>query len=261
MILVMAGTKEGRLLARELSEAGYAVLASAVSLYGVSLLEEEALGEVLCGPLDEEGLVSLMGEQNITMVIDATHPFAVQARQNGWQACNRLQLPWIRLERQSLEAVDWGNATVLNVDDVRGAIHAAASITTGNIFLTTGSSSVAAFADALGPERLVVRLLPDPAALQQCAFLGIGPSRIVAVQGPFSMELNREMFRHFNAAVIISKESGKTGGLPEKITAAAELQIPIIIIGRPELPDGLIFSDVSELLEHVRSYYNDNDTV
>ncbi len=255
MILVLAGTKDGRLLAKELAEAGYSVLASAVSLYGGAMLKEEALGQVRYGPLDEEGLVSLMGEQNITMVIDATHPFATQARQNGWQACNRLQIPWLRLERQSLSAGDWGDATVLNVDDAGGAIQAATSIS-GNIFLATGSSSVAAFADALGPERLVVRLLPDPAALQQCAFLGIGPGRIVAVQGPFSMELNREMFRHFDAAVIISKESGKTGGLPEKIAAAAQLQIPIIVIGRPALPEGLVFPNNAALLEHVRCYYN-----
>ena len=255
MILVLAGTKDGRLLAKELAGAGYSVLASAVSLYGGSLLKEENIGEVRYGPLDEEGLVGLMQEQNITMVIDATHPFATEARQNGWQACKRLQIPWLRLERQGLSVGDVGDATVISVDDIRGAISAAASIP-GNVFLTTGSSSVGSFADALGPERLIVRLLPDPVALQQCAYLGIKPDRLVALQGPFSVELNRELFRHYRAAVVVSKESGKTGGLPEKIEAAAQLPIPIIIIGRPALPDGPVFSSQSELIEHVNRHFN-----
>ena len=255
MILVLAGTKDGRLLTRNLAKAGYPVLASTVSLYGSLLLKEDGGEEVRFGPLDEEGLVNLIGEQGITMVIDATHPFATEVRQNGWVACNRLQIPWLRFEREGVSTDDLDNGTVINVDDMDGAIRVAASFS-GNIFLTTGSSSVAVFAESLGPERLVVRLLPDPAALQQCAYLGISPNRLIAMQGPFSTELNKELFRHFKAAVVISKESGKTGGLPEKIAATAQLQIPMIIIGRPELPDGPVFTNDADLMDYVRRHFN-----
>lgn len=260
MILVLAGTKDGRLLAAALAEAGYPVLASAVTLYGGALLKEGTAAEVRCGPLDEDGLVALMRERQVTLVVDATHPFAAAARHNARRACERLRIPRLRFERATLPQPlpqplpQRSGAAVLPVAGIEGAVRVAAA-TAGNIFLTTGSSSVAAFARALGPERLIVRLLPDAAALQRCAALGIGPQRLIAMQGPFSMEMNREMFRHCNAALVISKESGKTGGLPEKIAAAAALQIPIIVISRPSLPDGLVFSDTDALLSHVRSYY------
>lgn len=254
MILVLAGTKDGRHLAAALADAGYPVLASAVTLYGGALLKEGTAAEVRCGPLDEEGLVALMRERQVTLVVDATHPFAAAARHNAQLACERLRIPRLRFERATLPQPQRSGAAVLTVAGIEGAVRVAAA-TAGNIFLTTGSSSVAAFARALGPERLIVRLLPDAAALQRCAALGIGPQRLIAMQGPFSMEMNREMFRHCNAALVISKESGKTGGLPEKIAAAAALQIPIIVISRPSLPDGLVFSDTDALLSHVRSYY------
>ena len=251
MILVLAGTKDGRLLAASLAEAGYPVLASAVTLYGGALLKEGPAREVRHGPLDEEGLVAIMRERQVTLVVDATHPFATAARQNARQACERLRIPRLRFERASLPLPQHSGAAVLSVAGINGAVRAAAACP-GNIFLTTGSSSVAAFARALGPERLIVRLLPDAAAMQRCAALGIGPHRLIAMQGPFSMEMNREMFRHFNAALVVSKESGKTGGLSEKIAAAAALQLPIIIISRPSLPDGPVFSDSEALLAHVK---------
>jgi len=254
LILVLAGTKDGRLLAAALAEAGYPVLASAVTMYGGTLLQEGLEGEVRSGPLDEDGLTVLMRERQVTLVVDATHPFAAAARHNARRACERLCIPRLRFERASLPLPQDSGATVLPVADIAGAVKAAAAAA-GNIFLTTGSSSVAAFARALGPERLIVRLLPDAAAIQRCAALGIGMQRLIAVQGPFSMEMNREMFRHFNAALVISKESGKTGGLPEKIAAAAALRIPIIVISRPALPAGPVFSDIEALLDHVRKNF------
>ncbi|MEW5920908.1 MAG: precorrin-6A reductase [Bacillota bacterium] len=255
MILVLAGTKDGRLLAKELADADYPVLASAVSPYGCFLLKETMGGEVRSGPLDEDGLVALLWERQITMVVDATHPFAVEVRHNVQRACARLQIPGLRFERESLPAEQGGGGTVLPVADLEGAINAAAPVS-GKIFLATGSSSVAAFVRALDPQRLIVRLLPDPESLRQCMSLGIDPGRIVAMQGPFTVEMNREMFRHFGVALVISKESGKTGGLSEKITAAEQLQIPIIVIGRPPLPQGPVFSDIQELLAHVHRYFN-----
>ncbi len=256
MILVLAGTKEGRLIAAALARLGRPVLASCATAYGAALLKEQLKAEglkaeVRFGPLDLEAMAALLQRQKVALALDATHPFAIEARRNLQQACARLQLPWLRFERPALPAAA-GRGEVIAVPDLDGAIAAAAPFT-GNIFLTTGSNSVAAFARALGPTRLVVRLLPDPERVRRCLELGIAPERIVAMQGPFSAALNREMFRHFQAALVISKESGETGGLPAKLAAAAQLGLPVVVIGRPPLPEGpvLVFSDIQALLSYV----------
>lgn len=254
MILILAGTKDGRLVAKKLAAAGFPILASTVSVYGGNLLEEDMVAQVRSGPLAEHELADLLRKRKIRMVVDATHPFAVQARYNVRQACEETQVPLLRYERESLPRSGDGT-TIIDVPHVSGAIEAASSIA-GNIFLTTGSNTVEAFVHGLDPCRLAVRLLPDPVNLQKCIALGISPGRLIAMQGPFTTKLNLEMFRHFKAAAVISKESGKTGGLPEKIAAAAELQIPLILIGRPSLPEVPIFNDDQDLLKYIENHYH-----
>ena len=53
------------------------------------------------------------------------------------------------------------------------------------------------------------------------------------MQGPFDEETNRLLFKRYNAALVIAKESGPTGGTADKIRAARNLNIPIILIDHP----------------------------
>ena len=66
---------------------------------------------------------------------------------------------------------------------------------------------------------------------------------IIAVQGPFSEELNKAVIRDYGTDVMITKDSGAAGGFPEKIRAAAECRIPVIVIMRPE-EEGLGFDEI-----------------
>lgn len=251
MILVLAGTKDGRQLAAALEQAGFSVLAAAVTPYGRDLLAGSISGKVLCGALNVQKMCRVIKEHEVKMVVDATHPFAEAASRNALEACARMKIPCLRFEREEAKGDYGGN--IIWAEDLQGAIRAVKNFP-GNIFLTTGSSTLPAFVSAVGKERLIVRVLPTLAALSLCEKLKIPPSQIIALQGPFSQAFNKEMFLHYRAGVVVSKESGKEGGLPEKIAAACELGLPFVLIKRAVyLPDEKKISSVDELVCQVKA--------
>ncbi len=230
MILVLAGTSEGRKAAVALEREGKRVLASTATAYGKELLQQGFKGEISARPLTLEDMLSMIDENKITSIVDATHPFAVEVSDNAQEACRRAGIKYRRIERESVEAKEGGG--VIIAGDVDGAVQLAAAAN-GNIFLTVGSSRLEQYTAFLDRSRLVVRILPVKKSLNKCLDLGISPGNIIAMQGPFDQKLNRLLFERYRACLVITKESGPDGGTAEKIRAARELFIPIIVIARP----------------------------
>ena len=95
--------------------------------------------------------------------------------------------------------------------------------------LTTGSKTLKIFADhliGLPDTRLIARMLPRQDNMEKCEELGIEQKNIVAMQGPFSKELNKALYNHYKVTLMITKESGKVGAVDEKLEAALEMGIP-----------------------------------
>lgn len=70
--------------------------------------------------------------------------------------------------------------------------------------------------------------------------------------GPFSTELNIALMRDWGITGIVTKESGSEGGLSQKLDAAEKLNLPVVVIRRPERDLSHAVSDLSELLAFVR---------
>jgi precorrin-6A/cobalt-precorrin-6A reductase len=230
VILVLAGTSEGRKTALSLEKQGHTVIAATATAYGGELLKKEFRGEISSKPLDFEGMLGFIETKQVTRVIDATHPFAEQVSANARAACRRAGILYERLERE-MTGVGQEEGLIV-ARDVEEAVQLAAAAE-GNIFLTVGSSKIEQYASALDPDKLVVRILPVVSSLERCLSGGISPKNIIAMQGPFNEEINRALFRRYCAAMVITKDSGPAGGTAEKISAAKSLNIPIIIISRP----------------------------
>jgi precorrin-6A/cobalt-precorrin-6A reductase len=79
------------------------------------------------------------------------------------------------------------------------------------------------------------------------------PSEIIAMQGPFSYELNKALLIDYRASVLVTKESGPVGGTDNKIKAALDLGIPVILMERPVAAYPIVVSSCAELLEILRS--------
>jgi len=122
-----------------------------------------------------------------------------------------------------------------------------------------GVSTLGDVLRSLEPERVAVRVLPSTSSIEKCLQLGVPASHIIAMQGRFSAEMNLAILQEYRAGAVITKESGETGGLPEKVEAASELGIPVILVERPEvnLKGEVVFGDINDLMDHVLKILRD----
>jgi precorrin-6A/cobalt-precorrin-6A reductase len=246
MIIVLAGTSDARELALEIQQAGYRVMATVVTEHAAEQLESAGIS-VHLGRLTAAQLTELVYTKKAQAIVDASHPFAEEASKNAIKAAQDANVPYIRYERKS---VPLAYERVTFVDTYEEAAHLAA-IKKGVIMLTTGSKTLPIFADkllGLPDVRVIARMLPRKDNMEKCEMLQFPQENIVAMQGPFTKELDLALFKHFGVTLLITKESGKVGFVDEKISAAEEMGIETIVIRRPSIQYGTVYSEFSDVL-------------
>ena len=247
-IFLIAGTLDGRELAKFLIESGFDVTASVVSDYGRKLLETCAEIKINDKPLDAFELEKILREGDFRFLIDASHPYAKNISANAISAANAAQIFYIRYDRAE---IDFDYEKIFHVDSYESAALKAAELGK-NIFVTTGSRNLKIFVELLRECNLTVRILPTAEVLAQCESLGLSPKQIIAMQGAFSTALNVELFKHACAEVIVTKNSGQIGGADTKLEAAKILNLPVVMIDRPKIfyPNiAATFDEVLKFLE------------
>ncbi|MBO8138062.1 MAG: precorrin-6A reductase [Desulfotomaculum sp.] len=234
MILVLAGTTEGRQLSAALQKKGYPVLSSAATEYGADLLRQAGVKQVICGRLEGEMWRDLITGRNVKAVVDATHPFAVEVSRQAIKACALLKIPYIRLERPPVSLPE--HELIHKAANLEGAVNLAFSMG-GVCFCTLGSKYMEYIINEAVKRnvKVVARVLPEPAVIEKCLQLGVEKNCLIAMQGPASREINYALYKFYKPAVILTKESGICGGLMEKIEPALELKIPVVIWQRPRI--------------------------
>ena len=227
-IVIFGGTAEGRQAADTLKGAGQDVLVCVTSAYARSLLPEDMPCHV--GAMDEAAMEAFLKEVGSERVVDATHPYAVRATENIRSACRGLGIPYERMERP-ISLGGWRQ----DVEHVPSPHEAAMALTRakGNILLTTGSKTVKEYTALVEPDRLWVRVLPTHEALSLCREAGVESAHVIAMQGPFTRDLNAAMYDMLDIRVMVTKDSGKQGGVEEKVIPALERDIHVILIDRP----------------------------
>lgn len=232
-ILLFAGTTEGRNLAEFLEKNQIPTEVCVATQYGETLLEEGKYLHVHAGRLDETEMEQQIQKQ-ITLVIDATHPYAVIVSQNIRRACSRTGTEYIRLARKETDA-SW-KQEMEDVTEVASVAEAAAFLAKkeGRIFAATGSKELSAYQVIPDyQDRVVARVLSTPEAVSECAMLGFSGKNLICMQGPFTEDLNVAMLRQAQASWMVTKESGKAGGFLEKLRAAKKAGAKLVVIKRP----------------------------
>ena len=242
-IVIFAGTTEGRRLSEILADAGIAHTVCVATEYGEIVMRDQtdaeaarAKGHSLVslhrGRMDRKQMEEFLCNDGYEIVVDATHPYARVVTENIRDAVKTQSSIYLRLEReisQTPEAED--PAVSIRYFESNADCAKALENTEGNILLTTGSKELATYcASGRLHERLYVRILPGRESLELCMEQGIKGRQILALQGPFSTEMNAAILKQYDIRHMVTKNSGRTGGYREKLEAAKMLGIPVYVI-------------------------------
>ena len=243
-ICVFAGTTEGRELVEFLSSQPIRVTACVATEYGETLLSHADNLTISAKRLSTEEMEAMFAAERFDLVVDATHPYASVVTENICTACSATGTEYLRLLRSGAATPE----DAVFVSDIAGAVEYLNTVD-GNILLTTGSKELNKFISVRDFEnRIFARVLPMEESLRLCQDAGIKSAHILAMQGPFSKEMNVAMLKSVNAKYMVTKDSGSKGGFDEKIAAAREAGAKLVVIGRPPQKDGLSFDETLSLL-------------
>lgn len=222
-ILLLGGTGEARALAARLHPGTDIVSSLAGRVPDPAL----PVGPVRIGGFGGvDGLAQWLRDNGIGAVVDATHPFAATMTAHAAQACAALKLPHLVLARP---AWDPGGAIVVGSD-----IEAADTVSWqgySRVFLTTGRSGVAPFADSDAWFLIRVVTAPDPEVLP-------ARHRVLLSRGPYDYDGERTLLQDNTIDALVTKNSG--GELTSaKLRAARDLGVAVVMIDRPPLPAGV----------------------
>lgn len=245
MILILGGTSDSLVIAEELASAEIPFFLSVTSDYGQHLAEEVA-DKVIKGRLTETEMADFIRENQVTTLVDATHPFAVVASKTAIAVSQATGIAYIRFERPSLLPEG-----IILVETLEAACEKAVTYE-GKIYLTTGSKTLPQVVKLLPKERLIARVLPTAEVLTITESIGLAADQIEGLKGPFSKEMNIALMQHNQAGVLLTKESGQAGGFFEKVAACHELGIPCIVIQRERLDYPLQYEEISSLVTAIK---------
>ena len=240
-IFLLGGTKDSINIIQYVKDNYDAyILTTTTTEYGAKLAREGGSDDTIARPLLKDEIIKIITENGFDILIDATHPFASHITQTSSSIAQELNLPYIRFERPT---TDLSNIETSHIHYVTSFDEAGKLIenefANGNVLHFAGANTVAS-------------------SIEKCEKLGVNPDHIIAMNGAASLEENISLIEKYDASVMITKESGEVGGVIEKIQAADEKNVAVVMIQRPKI-DGLnkndIVSNLNELDGKLKSFF------
>lgn len=250
-VMVMAGTKDAANIIKKLSSTGkFNILATTTTSYGADIAKSAGADSVISKGLTKDEIIEVIETDEINVLVDATHPFAAAATRNAVEASEIAKIKYIRFERPRELLKE--NSLIHKVFSFEEAASKALELTKSqdNILHLAGVLTLKHVIEKVDSDRIFARVIPSIDSIQKCLDLGLKQENIIAMQGTFSKNFNKALMKEYNTSLIITKESGETGGTMTKIDASLELGIHIVIVMRPEIEEVKhreVFSDINEL--------------
>jgi precorrin-6A/cobalt-precorrin-6A reductase len=217
-VLLLGGISESLHIARQLGPGHL------YSLAGLGRVPTDLHCSVKVGGYGgAEGLAGFLRQEAISLVVDATHPYAAQMSRNAVAACAATGVPCWALRRtgwQPQPGDHW--RMVRDWNELAAALGGFA-----RPFFTLGREPLQHL-EAIPPgQHWTLRCLDPHPGNERC--------RVISARGPFALEDERALFQAEGFDVLVSKNSG-SGATEPKLQTARELGIPVLMLARPDLP-------------------------
>ncbi|MBD8603330.1 cobalt-precorrin-6A reductase [Pseudomonas sp. CFBP 8771] len=230
-ILLLGGVTEGLAIARTLGPE------HVYSLAGVGRVPTDLRCQVRVGGYGgAEGLAAYIRGEGITLLVDATHPYAAQISANAAKAAGLAGIKCWALRRPAWapqagddwrEVVDWAELVQALAPFQRP-------------LFTLGREPLQHLHEIPPHQYWTLRALDPYPGTAQCEVIG--------ARGPFCLDDERALFAQRSIDVLISKNSG-SGATEPKLQVAREMGLPVLVLKRPALPAvDRMFMDAASLL-------------
>ncbi|WLH13380.1 cobalt-precorrin-6A reductase [Pseudomonas hefeiensis] len=234
-ILLLGGVTEALAIARTLGPTHI------YSLAGIGRVPTDLICQVRVGGYGgAEGLAQFIQDQDIDLLLDATHPYAAQISHNAAHAARACSTPCWALRRpawQPQAGDDWRE-----VADWAELIQALQPF--HRPLFTLGREPLQHLHEIPPEQFWTLRALDVYPGNERC--------EVIDARGPFHIEGERELFERRQIDVLISKNSGSTATEP-KLEVARERGVPVLVLRRPVLPVvDREFGTVDEVLQGLR---------
>ena len=242
-ILVLGGTTEASALAQALATAQ---IPATLSYMGrVERPKPQPIPTRIGGFGGVPGLIAYLHDQQITHVIDATHPFAAQMSANAVHACAATGTPLLALTRPAWQPEPGDRWQA--VPDMPAAVAALAG-PPRRVLSAIGRMHLAEFA-AQPQHHYHLRLVDAPSEPPP-----LPDHAITLDRGPFSAEADEALLKTNRIDLIVAKNAGGSGSV-SKLVAARALGLPVLMIDRPILPQRRETHDPAEALAFARTLF------
>lgn len=238
MILVFGGTTEGKLVAKTLDELGIAYYYSTKTKVDYS-----GKGTPISGEITSDILEAFCLQHKITYIINASHPFAIQLHQ--MVASLSLEIPLIRFKRMFPSRVS--HPLVSYVDNFEKALKLFEDKNYTSLLGLSGVQTISKLQSFWKDHQTWFRIL-DRDSSRAIAKKVNFPETHLLFGYPQSKEEEIVLFDEISPEVIFTKESGINGKLEEKIQAAMEVNIPIVILKKPKISNRYLCVETPEEL-------------
>jgi precorrin-6A/cobalt-precorrin-6A reductase len=229
-LLILGGSAEAATLAQAAVERFGKTMRIVTSLAGRTATPKKLPGEMRVGGFGGvEGLKAYLAAENVRLVIDALHPYATTMARHAVEACEAASVPRLALRRAPWvrqESDNW-----LGVPDAAAAARALTERGVKRVFLASGMTDIAAFANL--PDIWFLVRLVEP----QGETLPLERHGLIFARGPFDAGQDEILLKRHGIEAVVSKNSGGKASVA-KIVAARALKIPVVMIAPPAPPPG-----------------------
>ncbi len=183
-------------------------------------------------------LANYLRAEEITHLIDATHPFAAQISSNAVAAAAEVGMPLLAFEREAWRPVqgdDW--RMVADTEAAVGALPRDAA----RVFLAIGKQNLLPFRDK--PQHHYLLRLVDPPE----GPLPLPDAEAVIARGPFFEDDDLRLLTEYRIGWVVAKNSGGSGA-EAKLRAARKLGLPVVMIDRPKPPERPVARSVDAVM-------------
>jgi precorrin-6A/cobalt-precorrin-6A reductase len=240
-VLLLAGTAEAREIAESLNRMG---VQSVASLAGTTRAAKRLPIPMRVGGYGSaKAFADYLRTEDITHVLDATHPFAARMSIRSVQVCRVLGVPYLQVLRPAWTPQAGDQWTLLQ-SEAEAAEHIPK---TACVFLATGRQMLEQFRNLEG-RRLILRQIDPPTA----PFPFEGGEFLIG-RPPFSIKDEISVFVRLGVDWLVVKNAGGAASR-SKLDAARKLGLPVAMIQRPEQPNCETVPHASAAVDWVRAH-------